>query len=264
MAATNHPRAIILAAGRGGRMGSVTASIPKCMVDLVGKSLLGRQMDTLREAGIDDITVVGGYRADALRADGARIVINPKHSTTNMVGSLFSAERLMVSGRDMIVSYGDIVYERRVLQALLDTAGDVSVCVDRGWLKLWQTRMAEPLRDAETLRLVGGDRIVEIGMKPSSMADIEGQYIGLIKVSGAFVSTFRDAWHELRSCEVGGCDAVDGMYMTSFLQHLINQGHHVRAALFEGGWLEVDTAADLETYRRLHQIGELDALVRLR
>jgi choline kinase len=264
MTAANLPQAIVLAAGRGGRMGSVTQSIPKCMVELVGKSLLCRQLDTLRDAGVCDIAVVGGYCADALRADGAAIVLNPRHLVTNMVGSLFCAETLMVAGRDVIVSYGDIVYERRVLQTLLDTPGDVVVCVDRGWFRLWQARMPDPLLDAETLRLADGNRIIEIGMKPSSMADIEGQYIGLIKVSGAFVHNFREAWHGLRRRDVGGGEAIDGMYMTSFIQHLIDEGHDVRAALFEGGWLEVDTAADLEAYRRLHHSGELDALMRLR
>jgi choline kinase len=264
MGVDNFPQAIVLAAGRGSRMGSITTSIPKCMVELAGKTLLGRQIDTLRESGVTDIAVVGGYRADALRADGAMVVLNPKHSSTNMVGSLFCAEPLMVAGRDTIVSYGDIVYERRVLQALLNTSGDVAVGVDQGWLNLWQARMPEPLLDAETLRLADGNRIVEIGRRPSSLADVEGQYIGLIKISGTFVEVFRDAWHGLRSRNVDEDKAVDGMFMTSFIQHLIDVGYDVRAALFEGGWLEVDTAADLETYEQLHRSGNLDALVRLR
>ena len=54
------------------------------------------------------------------------------------------------------------------------------------------------------------------------------------------------------------------MYMTSFLQELVDAGFHLAAAPVRGGWLEVDTASDLETYRRLARAGSLDAYCRLR
>ena len=84
-------KAIILAAGEGKRLKPYTDSRPKCMVPLAGRPLLHWQLDVLRSAGIKDIVIVGGYRAEALKACGASVVTNPRYDSTNMVGTLFCA-----------------------------------------------------------------------------------------------------------------------------------------------------------------------------
>jgi len=59
-------RVIILAAGQGTRLRPFTDDRPKCLVELHGRPLLHRQLDVLRAAGLNDIALVGGYRADCL------------------------------------------------------------------------------------------------------------------------------------------------------------------------------------------------------
>ena len=61
-------KAIILAAGEGIRLRPYTLDRPKCLVELVGKSLLEHQLAALRAAGITDITMVTGYRANQIEA----------------------------------------------------------------------------------------------------------------------------------------------------------------------------------------------------
>jgi choline kinase len=256
-------KAIILAAGHGSRLRPYTDDKPKCMVELAGRPLLHRQLATLRGAGVEDILLVGGYRADKLESDGFRIALNPRHAETNMVSTLFCAEDSMRPGEDLLIAYGDIVYEPRVLRSLLDTDAPVAICVDREWRRFWAARMDDPLADAETLKLAGGDRVVELGKKPKGYDEIQGQYMGLIKVRGDHVETFRNAWHALdRRAMYDGKD-FDNMYMTSFLQHLIESGVEVRAAFTDNGWLEVDTVEDLERYDRMQREGTLATFIRL-
>ena len=53
--------------------------------------------------------------------------------------------------------------------------------------------------------------------------------------------------------------SFDNMYMTSFLQHLIDTGHAVTAVPVRGGWLEADSLAALRTYHEMQSRGELAA-----
>lgn len=256
-------KAIILAAGQGTRLRPHTDDKPKCMVELAGKPLLHRQLEALRSVGIEQILLVGGYRADRLDAKGVELATNPRYAETNMVSTLFCAEDWMSPGEDLLIAYGDIVYEPRVVQSLIDVDAPIAISVDRQWQKLWESRMDDPLSDAETLKLADGDHIVELGKKPLSLDDIQGQYMGLIKVRGDSVQAFRDAWHRLDRKGVYDGKDFDNMFMTSFIQNLIDTGHDVRAAFTDNGWIEVDTVEDLAHYESMHREGTLQKFVRL-
>ena len=64
---------------------------------------------------------------------------------------------------DIIISYGDIVYEKKNLETVLRANGDIVVMVDDGWLDLWSIRNENPLNDAETLKYGDKGQIVELG-----------------------------------------------------------------------------------------------------
>ena len=238
-------KAIILAAGQGTRLRPLTKNKPKCLVKLAGKSLLDHQLEVLRAAGIYDIHVVAGYRADQLDRPEFTRHINKRFAETNMVNTLFAAESVMTGENDLIISYGDIVYELRVLVSLLAVAAPIGLVVDRKWRRYWAARMADPLADAETLRLTDGNRVVELGKKPDSYADIQGQYTGLIKIRADHVAKLPVVWSAMdQNATYDGKD-YNNMYMTSFIQHLIDSGWETRAAIIENGWAEVDCKDDL-------------------
>lgn len=256
-------KAIILAAGQGTRLRPHTDNKPKCMVELAGKPMLHRQLEVLRNGGITEIVIVGGYKADKLEATNTTIVINPNYDSTNMVSTLFCAQHHMQDGEDLLIAYGDIVYEPKVLQSLIATNAPIAIGVDRQWQRLWQARMEDPLADAETLKLTDTSRITELGKKPTSLEEIQGQYMGLIKIRGDFISTFKNFWHQLDKNAIYDGKDFNNMYMTSFLQLLIDNGFEARAAFTDNGWVEVDTVEDLEHYEELHRAGELKRFVSL-
>lgn len=214
------------------------------MVVYQGRPLIEHVVGALRANGVQDIVAVRGYAPEALRCAGLRFYDNPDYRTTNMVHTLFCAEREL-SG-DVIISYSDIVYSPAVVRRLIDTQADFAVVVDRDWRRLWQERMDDPLDDAETLRLDQRGNIIELGKRAHSYAEIEGQYIGLMKVSAA-------AWPKLhafhaaldRHVDYDGKD-FDNMYMTSFIQAVIDRLMPVKAVPINGGWLEIDVPSDLE------------------
>lgn len=256
-------RVIILAAGQGTRLRPYTDERPKCLVELDGRALLHRQLDVLRARGLHDITLIGGYRADCLRDQGAELVINPRFAETNMVATLFCAEQRMVDGEDLLIAYGDIIYQPSVLDSLLNTDAPLAISIDRQWRRFWEIRMDNPLADAETLKLDAEDHIVELGKKPRDYNDIQGQYMGLIKVRGDHVAAFRQAWQQMDRSLVRDGKDFDNMYMTTFLQSLIDSGWRARAAFTDNGWLEVDTVEDLDRYHEMLRNGALESFIRL-
>lgn len=240
------PRVVVLAAGQGTRLRPLTDDRPKCMVEISGHPILAHQLAVFRTAGIEDIHVITGYRADTVNLPGIVRHINPRYATTNMVGTFFSAEHVFTSEADLIISYGDIVYEPRVLQALLTNQAPVALAIDAQWRRFWEARMSNPLADAETLKLRDVNRIIELGKKPKSYEDIQGQYMGLIKIRADHVLQLAPVWRAMdRNATYDGGKSYDNMFMTTFLQHLIDIGWDVRASLVENGWMEVDAPEDL-------------------
>ncbi len=254
-------KAILLAAGEGSRLRPYTENLPKCMVKLAGRPLLDWQIAGLARAGVHAVTVVGGYQVEKIIHPQIRKVINPRWQETNMVASLFCAREEMQD--DFLVVYGDIVVEPLVIRAVVECSADLAVAVDRQWYDLWQARFVDPVAEAETLKMNGDFRLREIGRKLQRREDAEAQYIGLFKVAGAARQRFLQAYDELcrTAAEEGRHGQVARMFMTDFLQLLIDRGENITAVPFSGGWIEVDGASDLELYERLYNEGKLGRFV---
>ena len=180
-----------------------------------------------------------------------------------MVATLFSARAEFGSGDDLIISYGDIVYQRENLEALLSCDSSVAVMIDRDWRRCWDLRFENPLSDAESLLVDDSGKLLELGKKPDSYEQIQGQYTGLIKVDRDHVAKLVDFYDSLDRDALYDAQDFDNMYMTSFLQALIDASWDVRAAFVSGGWLEIDAVSDLKLYELLEESGELAALCRL-
>ena len=237
-------RMIILAAGEGQRLRPLTEDRPKCLVEVGGKPLIDWQIEIASRLGIRDIIVVTGHRAEQLKTRGHRRHHNPDYATTNMVETLWRARQEFHG--EIVISYGDIVYEESVLQALLDSPAFISVVVDLGWRAYWELRFSDPLREAETLRLDRQGRILEIGQTAETLAEIQGQYIGLIKFRGSGIDRLKETYAKLRARGVVGPAnrPFQTIYMTDLLQAMIETGEEVRSVPIRRKWLEIDSLAD--------------------
>jgi L-glutamine-phosphate cytidylyltransferase len=234
-------RGLILAAGRGSRLGPLTADRPKGLVALRGRPLIEWQLHALRGAGIAEIAVVGGYRADALQPFGLPLFRNPRWSETNMVRSLLCADAWL-SDAATVISYSDIVYDAATVGRLLSDPSDIAISYDPHWHALWAARFPEPLSDAETFALDHDGFVKDIGRKPSQVSEVEGQYMGLLKFSPPAWAGIRQ---KLTRLAPDRCDRLD---MTAMLRLLMEDGVRVKAVAAAGPWAEIDTADDLSLY----------------
>jgi len=235
-------KAIILAAGRGSRMKSLTDDRPKCLVEFRGKPLLEWQLQALGAAGINKIAIVTGYKRELIINKGLKEFHNSQWPDTQMVTSLECAKEWLKTDV-CIVSYSDIFYSTEIVRALMDCSADIAVAYDPNWLKLWQKRFNNPLDDAETFRFTENQKLTEIGNKPNSIDEINGQYMGLIRYSPAGWSEVERIRSQMVSVE------KDRMHMTGLLQKVIDANLVSIQALpcFEE-WGEIDSADDLNAY----------------
>jgi len=237
-------KAIILAAGEGSRLRPLTNDRPKALVPFQGRPLIEYALDSLRCLGIDEIIIVGGYRASMLEGYGTRLRVNDRWAVTNMVETFFSAESEFTD--DLIVSYGDILYTPEVARALVESSAAISVTIDTEWRTLWEARMENPLLDAETLELNVDGTIRSLGKRPQHYGQIQGQYMGLLKYSKNALPAVRRFYHQLDRHGVYEGQPFEKMYMTTFLQLLIDRLMPVKAVPVRGGWLEIDQPSDLQ------------------
>lgn len=253
-------RALILAAGQGVRLRPLTDDKPKCMVPFQGRPLIEYQLETLKHAGIDDICVVTGYRSHQVEALGVATIKNARYATSNMVSSLFSALPFIEQqpAEDLIIAYGDIIYQKKNLALMLDNHDELGLMIDANWRALWAARLDDPLEDAETLLMNEQGYIVELGKKPSDYSQIQGQYTGLIKVRADKLVDFVSFYQALDRHKIYDGRDFDNMYMTAFLQALIDSGWGVKAVIVQGGWLELDSVEDLNKYESLAKQGQLN------
>ena len=233
-------KAIILCAGQGTRLRPYTDELPKCMVKVNGVSLIDIQLKILRSRGIHEIVLIGGHFHEKLPT-GLLKVVNPKYDSSNMVKSLSMALE-HVSG-DVIIGYGDIAYSADILDSLINATHDINVSVDSRWEEYWRSRSSDYMSDVETLMLGSKGSIIDIGNKPRRSEQVEGQYMGIMKLNNAGSSIFRKFLSSQN--QIVNKKSFDECYMTDMLQSLINQGTDIWPCFTTSPWIEVDTVDDL-------------------
>lgn len=252
-------RAVIIAAGSGKSLLPLTEDRPKCMLDIKGRTVLDRQIETLRAAGIQEIAVVRGYRKETVAAAGVRFYDNDAYDETGELASLFTAEPEL-HGRVLFL-YSDVLFERAVLDKLLRAEGDVVVAVDRAWVDQRDRLLplAKPVDLVVTsdppqpgLRSLGEDQrdaLVQVGQRVAPDA-ATGEFIGLALFSPRGIAAAREVWARARAADPAPLHESDSAAQAAFtdlLQTLVTAGQPVTCVSTWKGWLEIDT---FEDYRR--------------
>ncbi len=235
-------KAIILAAGRGSRMKHLTADLPKCLVKLRGKPLIEWQLKALRAAGINDIAVVTGYKKNLLASYKLTEFHNVRWFDTNMVASLACADEWLQL-EPSIISYSDIFYETSAVISLINCPEPLAITYDPNWLQIWKKRFGDPLLDAETFSINSSNQITDIGNKPSNVEQVQGQYMGLLRITP-------ESWKQI-VCVLSKLSKKERneISMTDILQKVIKRTKlSVVGVSYEGEWGEIDSQTDLQIF----------------
>ncbi|MFE4948940.1 phosphocholine cytidylyltransferase family protein [Leifsonia sp. NPDC056665] len=232
--------AIILAAGRGSRLKQHTAERPKCLVEFRGRPLLVRTVNSLRAGGVSRVTVLGGYRSELLQSfvdDGLvdDLIVNEDWEATNMVSTLLIASQSLRAG-PAIVAYGDIFFSPRIVADLCRCPSPLAIAFDPDGVALWRERFANPLDDLEDFQLSSTGSVTRIGFKAASLAQPQGQYMGLVRTSPSGFELL---------CEAFYSQSDQSLDMTSALQRVIESGGEIAGVANRDPWGEIDSPSDL-------------------
>lgn len=233
--------ALILAAGRGSRLGKHTDDRPKSLVDLGGVSPLEWQLDLLAARDVGRAVIVTGYRREtveeaARRRVGARMQIetvwNPFWPVTNVIGSVWMARETLTG--PFVYLHADTVFEPSILDDALASDAPVALPVD--------IRACEP----EQMKARIADGRVTYLSKELHARETAGEFIGIGVFREAALAPIR-----------AGLDAVVGdghltAYFEEAVNHAIEAGLHVAAVPTAGRpWTEIDFEADLDYARSI-------------
>lgn len=250
-------RAIIIGAGRGRRLMPTTSDHPKCFAEVGGRRILDWAVDAFRQNGIEQITFVGGYQIDKVRADYPNFTFrhNDSWEHNNILASLFYAEDLMDG--PFVCTYSDVLFKPSVIEGLLAHPGDMVLSVDTSWLGRYTDRTEHPSDDAEKVTVCNG-AVTRIE-RHIPEREAHGEYTGIAKFSAEGARHLREHYRTCRELHTGKpfreAKLFEKAYLIQLLQDMIESGQQFAHADTAGGYIEVDTQQDFD-YARRHWTNE--------
>lgn len=249
--------AIIPAAGFEKHLLPLIEDRPKCLLDIKGKTILERQVAALNDCDIKEIALIRGYKKEAIALPNIRYYDNDRYEETGELFSLFCAEHEM-RGRT-IVLYGDIIFDRAILEKLLKSPADISLVVDLAWYDHQQQGARAPHLnpDLVTFEQAPGrsylsrfvmpeedHRIVKIGQHVSH-EQAHAEFIGMAMFSEKGVQAMTGLYRDLLASRADRpfheAPSLAKASFTDMIQELIDSGHSVQAVPIFKGWMEVDS-----------------------
>ncbi|MCP4446919.1 MAG: phosphocholine cytidylyltransferase family protein [Myxococcales bacterium] len=238
-------KAIILAAGMGKRLEAVSGGLPKCMVPVGGRPLIDRLIERTADSGIDDVIIVTGFCAKALRkhvskidhplAQKAVFVHNDRYSDMGNFYSLLVAEEA-VAGSAFVKLDGDLLMDETVLPKVLSCKGPGILAVD----------CREGMGEEEMkVRVDGSGKILELNKRMDPTVAL-GEYIGVDRADAELCGPVFDMLRKL--IELGETDE----YYERAYELLIQGGADYEVADVTGcKWTEIDDAVDLQNANKM-------------
>ena len=243
--------AVVLAATKGDQLRHLTKNKPKCMLDIQGKPLLERLTSTLKKDNIGKISIVSGYKSNVIRErnnlSNLNIIENKEYIKTGELYSLYKAVNEIKN--DCIITYGDIVFRKYILDALLSIKGEIVIVVDA----LSQNKQKKKQKDLTVCdRKFTGNYLLE--EKPASLKSmhneytnkITGQWIGLLKTNIKGSKIIKNQIIKLSKNK-----KFKNLTMPDLFNSLIKNKIKINVLYIAGQWLDVNDAFDLAEARKV-------------
>ena len=236
-------RAVILSAGQGSRLLPLTEDLPKCLLDLEGRSMLEWQLRGLAEVGVAEAVVITGFRSEKVEAAVERIaprglrvrtLFNPFYKVADNLASCWMA-RGELRGNCLLIN-GDTLFEPAIARRLIEApAVPITLTIDR-----------KPRYDDDDMKVITeGERLRAVGKKLTD--GVNGESIGFSRFQGEGAALFVAELERTMRTKEG-----TGLWYLSAMNRLAGSGADVRVVSIEGlDWCELDFAADLAPARAM-------------
>lgn len=239
-------KAIILAAGIGSRLKKYTKDLPKGMLEVLNKSLIEHQIEIYRSLGINDISIITGFKSETIKFNGIRYFHNKNYKTTNMIETLMVAREIF--DEDIIISYSDILFTKELMQSLISNKNEIVITADSHWKKYWNFRYDTTEFDLEEFS-IENKRVLALGQELNNSSNLEYRYVGTLKFKKGSLARILEIYDNKKKDNSywgnSGKPFIYG-YMTDFIQEIIDRGVPVFPDIVNRGWLEFDTVDDYE------------------
>ncbi|GJQ58421.1 MAG: phosphoenolpyruvate mutase [Candidatus Scalindua sp. AMX11] len=235
----NQRSAIILASTRGEQLGQLTQSIPKTMIKIGKKSILERAVEHLNEYHIKDISVVAGYRKEAINLPNLKIIGNDDYKTTGELVSLSKA--IDTAQGESIILFGDILFKKYFLSIILDDPADIVIIVDTVY-SLEQNYQSDFVHvfQAEEASLFPGDNYhLKTIFYDQPHADYYGEWIGMMKLTTKGVTIVKDFIQEFRNQP-----EFQMMDIRDMFNQFIKRGIKIKIQTISGHRIDVNNIED--------------------
>ena len=236
-------RAIVLAASRGYALGELTEDKPKVMLSIGGKTVLRHLLDEFKNQNINRVTLVAGYKPDAIDTSGLDLHINKDYATTGELVSL--VEVVNEFHDDMIITYGDLLFRSYILRDLLENDGEIVAVIDstvenENYSGSPDYAYCSQIEDRTIFKQDVFLNHVSEG-KESSPEAPSGRWIGMLRVRGQGRQWIEEAIDDLKTQE-----NYKQMSLADLLNQVIQLNHPVKVHYINGHWIDINALADID------------------
>jgi phosphoenolpyruvate phosphomutase len=238
------PAALVLAASRGEELRELTEERPKAMVRVGDKPLLAHIVASYHGAGVGDITVVRGYRKETVDLPHLHYVDNDDYAETGELHSLWKGlTSKSWDGEGVVVSYGDCLFRKYIVENLRDAGADIVIAVDTQWQdSVNRDRDVDYVECSLPYSRTHYNRAVSLKRMSGDLpkGSVHGEWMGLLYVSAKALPQVRAVLHEMHEDPRNRKVKVPAL-----LNRLAAEGHDVRVVYTSGNWLDVDSLEDV-------------------
>lgn len=238
-------KGLILAASKGENFGSLVEDKPKAMITIGDDTILSKIVKTFNSQGIKDISVVVGYKRESVDLPNLKYIENDKYNKYGLLYSIYKSKK--VFDGNVIISFGDILFEEDLLNKIISSKEDIVLTVDVTGISD-KKRERDMVKGKENFNEKFGisniSELVQIDevQQNENMNDYDGEWIGLLKLNSKGSAIFKK---ELELLEKENLQFLQSESVNDFINHLISKKYKIHIEYFRGQWKDIDSIEDI-------------------